>query len=64
VELLNSKSEIVFIPYQDAYSSGFEDMLRRVPNLDKIRKLTGWWPSRTLDQIILDTATASIEQTK
>jgi UDP-glucose 4-epimerase len=61
IEMLNSKSEIVFIPYQDAYSSGFEDMLRRVPNIDKINRLTGWCPSRSLNQVIIDSAAAFVK---
>jgi UDP-glucose 4-epimerase len=61
VERLNSKSEIVFIPYHEAYSSGFEDMLRRVPNIDKINRLTGGWPSRSLNQVITDSAAALVK---
>jgi UDP-glucose 4-epimerase len=42
--------------YEDAYGPGFEDMERRVPNLDLIRELVGWHPSRNLNQIIEDIA--------
>jgi UDP-glucose 4-epimerase len=52
----NSKSEIQYISYEDAYGKGFEDMQRRVPNLAKIKDFTGWQPKRTLDQIIEDIA--------
>ena len=52
----DSKSEIKFQPYEEAYGVGFEDMPRRVPNLAKIKKFTGWQPKRTLDQIIADIA--------
>jgi UDP-glucose 4-epimerase len=51
-----SASPIVFVPYDEAYEQGFEDMPRRVPNLAKIRKLIGYQPSldlpRILDEII------------
>jgi UDP-glucose 4-epimerase len=49
-----SKSEIQYIPYKEAYGAGFEDMQRRVPDLSKIKALTGWQPKRDLTQIISD----------
>ena len=52
----NSKSEIKYIPYSEAYGDGFEDMERRVPNIDLIKSLTGWQPKRDLTQIIKDVA--------
>lgn len=54
----NSKSEIQYIPYKEAYGAGFEDMQRRVPSLEKIRSFTGWAPKRDLTQIISDIAEA------
>jgi nucleoside-diphosphate-sugar epimerase len=53
-ELTGSKSEIVKIPYDEAYEAGFEDMPRRVPDTTKLRKTLGWAPTRTLDDIIGD----------
>jgi UDP-glucose 4-epimerase len=50
----NSASKIVHVPYSEAYGEGFEDMERRVPNLDLISKLVGWSPKRDLVQIIQD----------
>jgi UDP-glucose 4-epimerase len=47
-----SSSEIVTIPYDQAYDSGFEDMPRRVPDLTKIRNLVGYEPQVQLDEII------------
>jgi len=47
-----SSSEIRFIPYWDAYGSGFEDMQRRVPDISKIGQLIGYRPTLNLDQII------------
>ena len=51
-----SKSEIQYLPYKEAYGAGFEDMQRRVPDLSKIKALTGWQPKRDLTQIISDIA--------
>ena len=50
----NSKSEIVHVPYLEAYGDGFEDMERRVPNLELINQLVGWKPQRDLFEIIKD----------
>jgi UDP-glucose 4-epimerase len=43
-----------FIPYDDVYGPGFEDMKRRVPDIAKISAHTGWQPQRTLNDILLD----------
>jgi UDP-glucose 4-epimerase len=47
-----SKSEIVLVPYEKAYEEGFEDMQRRVPDLSKLRSLTGYEPKVSLDEIL------------
>ncbi len=47
-----SKSEIVLVPYEKAYEEGFEDMQRRVPDLSKLRALTGYEPQVTLDEVL------------
>jgi UDP-glucose 4-epimerase len=52
-ELSGSKSVIKFVPYDEAYESGFEDMPRRVPDLERIISLTGYDPKQTLDDILL-----------
>ena len=49
-----SASEVVLVPYDEAYEEGFEDMQRRVPDLTKIEQRLGWAPTRTLDDIIDD----------
>lgn len=49
-----SKSEIIHVPYAEAYGDGFEDMARRVPNIDLINELVGWKPTRDLSTIIAD----------
>ena len=47
-----SSSEVVRVPYGEAYETGFEDMPRRVPDIGKIRGLIGWHPRRTLADIL------------
>jgi UDP-glucose 4-epimerase len=54
ISTLNSNSEITFTNYEDAYSIGFEDMARRVPDIAKIKLLTSWSPKISLEKIILD----------
>jgi len=54
--LLKSSSDIVLVPYEQVYGSGFEDTLRRVPNIERIHHLLGWEAVYTLDDIILDIA--------
>jgi UDP-glucose 4-epimerase len=53
-EVAQSKSEIVFIPYEKAYEQGFEDMPRRVPDTSKIKSFIGWQPTIALPQILSD----------
>ena len=50
--MTNSPSEIVHIPYDQAYESGFEDMPRRVPDITKLHKLIGYRPTVELDEIL------------
>ena len=57
IEKSGSSSRIQLIPYADAFPSGFEDMQRRLPAIDKIGSLTGWKPTRTLDEILHETIT-------
>jgi len=52
--LTRSSSPIQYIPYEEAYEHGFEDIERRVPNLSKIHQLIGFEAELTLQQIILD----------
>jgi UDP-glucose 4-epimerase len=51
-ELTNSDSEIVLVPYDEAYEEGFEDMPRRVPDTTKINQLVGFRPEMTLEGIL------------
>ena len=56
IEITGSKSEIVKVPYSQAYSKGFEDMQIRVPDVSKINKFFGWTPRIELNQIVKDIA--------
>jgi UDP-glucose 4-epimerase len=50
-----SESELVFVPYEDVYPHGIvEEMLHRIPSIEKIGAAIGWAPSRTLDDILAD----------
>lgn len=51
-ERTNSQSEIVTIPYNEAYEEGFEDMRRRVPDISKVQRLIGWKPRKTLNETL------------
>jgi UDP-glucose 4-epimerase len=54
IDETGSKSEMVYVPYAEAYGDGFEDMERRVPNIDLINQLVGWEPKRNLSTMIAD----------
>jgi UDP-glucose 4-epimerase len=56
IEITGSKSSIQKIAYEKAYSEGFEDMQRRVPDISKIKQVLGWTPEINLGQIIKDIA--------
>lgn len=64
VEMTGSTSEIRYIPYEEAYGEGFEDMQRRVPSLEKARRLIGYQPTRKLEDIINDVADQFREEIK
>lgn len=51
-ERTQSESPIHYIPYDQAYEPGFEDMQRRVPALDKLQRLTGFRPATSLEEIV------------
>ena len=54
IQELDSNSEINLIPYEEAYESGFEDMMHRAPNVSKINKLINWQAENSLEKIIHD----------
>ena len=50
--MTNSDSRIVLIPYDQAYEEGFEDMLRRVPDISKVSNLLGYQPHISIDETL------------
>ena len=54
ISLTGSSSALRFVPYEEAYEPGFEDMERRLPDISKIARVTGWRPERSLHDIIVD----------
>jgi UDP-glucose 4-epimerase len=56
IQKTNSESKITFTEYKDAYAIGFEEMLRRVPDISKLLNFTEWKPKLGLDRIIDDVA--------
>lgn len=54
IEATKSNSKINFIPYEKLKTQGFEDMQRRVPSTEKLRKLINWAPKKGLDEILFD----------
>jgi len=62
--LTGSHSEIVYVPYEQAYAPGFEDMRRRVPSLEKIHKLIGYEPIHNLEDTLRRVIAFEREQIK
>ena len=54
LELTGSQSELVHVPYERVYGGGIDDMLHRVPAIEKIKAAIGWAPTHTLDEILAD----------
>ena len=54
LELAGSSSEVVYVPYDKVYGLGIDDMLHRVPAIEKIRDAIGWEPQHDLDRILVD----------
>ncbi len=51
-ERTRSSSSITYVPYDQAYEPGFEDMQRRVPSLEKLERLTAFQPKKMLPEIV------------
>jgi UDP-glucose 4-epimerase len=51
-QMTGSASEIVLVPYEQAYEAGFEDMARRVPDISKIQRLIGYRPVLDLPEML------------
>ena len=56
IRRLGSDSKIRFVRYEDVFGDGFEDMMKRVPSLDKVKSVLGWEPGLDIDAIIDDIA--------
>jgi UDP-glucose 4-epimerase len=54
LELTASRSELIQVPYENVYGTGIDDMLHRVPAIEKVKDAIGWEPTRTLDDILAD----------
>jgi UDP-glucose 4-epimerase len=53
-ELTGSSSGLTFVPYEEVYGKGIEDMIHRIPSIEKVRAAIGWAPERTLEAILED----------
>ena len=53
-QMTRSSSEIVYIPYEEAYAEGFEDMLHRMPDVSKLRRFIGFAPHTSLEAMLRD----------
>ena len=56
IELIDSKSQIVFKKHSDVFGDDFEEPTRRVPDISKIKKVVGWQPKQSLDEVIIEIA--------
>ena len=54
VDVTGSRSELTFIPHNEVYGLGIEDVLHREPSIEKIRGAIGWQPERDLETILAD----------
>ncbi len=54
IEIAKSDSKLVYIPYDQAYEQGFEDMFRRIPDISKVQRFIDFEPTVSLDDIIVD----------
>jgi UDP-glucose 4-epimerase len=54
LDLTGSSSELVYVPYDQVYAEGIEDMLHRIPSTEKIQAAIGWQPEFTLEEVLAD----------
>jgi UDP-glucose 4-epimerase len=59
IDATASSSAMTFVPFEDAYGHGIEDMLHRIPSTEKIRSATGWHTTLDLDRILADVIAAN-----
>jgi UDP-glucose 4-epimerase len=62
LRLTGSSSDICLVPYDEAYEPGFEDMERRLPDISKLQRITGWTATRSLEQILGDVIEHEMER--
>ena len=63
-ELVGSDAPIEYVPYDEAYEEGFEDMQRRVPDITKINSVLGWEPTKSLDDIVIDVKQQQLDSSR
>ena len=56
IKLTNSKSEIIYKKHSEVFGDHFEEPQRRVPDISKIKKVVGWQPKQSLDEVIIEIA--------
>jgi len=54
LDATGSDSELVYVPYESVYGRGIEDMVHRMPSIEKVRGAIGWEPTLTLERILDD----------
>jgi UDP-glucose 4-epimerase len=54
LRMTGSSSELVFVPYEQVYGQGIDEMLQRIPSIEKIRGAIGWAPTTDLDGILAE----------
>ena len=62
LELTGSSSELRFVPFEEAYGEGIEDMLHRIPSTAKIEEAIGWQPEHDLESILRDVVRSRSEE--
>ena len=63
-DLVGGDASISYVPYDEAYEEGFEDLQRRVPDITKIRSVLGWEPTKSLDEIVLDVKEQQLQSSR
>ena len=63
-EIVGSGGPIEYVPYDEAYEEGFEDMQRRVPDITKINSVLGWEPTKSLDDIVVDVKQQQLDSSR
>jgi UDP-glucose 4-epimerase len=56
ISLTNSTSEVIYKKHSEVFGDHFEEPQRRVPDISKIKKVLGWQPKKSLDEVIIEIA--------